>query len=89
MTTVTRDTNFKPSLTKAESKADTVSRIAMSMIEHEAAHRDAKLARLRQERLAREAAEVAVPVAPAKAKPKAAAAGEKKKARPAIAARAS
>lgn len=55
-----RDDMFKPHLSKTESKAEQVSRIAKSMIEQEIASRDAKTARLRAARLAREAAE-AVP----------------------------
>lgn len=56
MTDPTRDTAFKPNLTKTESKAEAVSRIAMSMIEQETAKRDAKTSRLREARLAMEAA---------------------------------
>ncbi|MFK8252432.1 hypothetical protein [Ancylobacter terrae] len=52
-----RDDMFKPHLSKTESKAEQVSRIAKSMIEQEIASRDAKTARLRAARLAREAAE--------------------------------
>lgn len=57
MTKLTRDGAFKPSLSKSESKADAVSRIAMSIIEQEATSRDAKTARLKLARLAKEAAE--------------------------------
>ncbi|MBS7543175.1 hypothetical protein [Ancylobacter oerskovii] len=56
MANPTRETLFKPNLTKTESKAEAVSRIAMSMIEQETARRDAKTARLREARLAQEAA---------------------------------
>lgn len=66
MTQASRDASFKPSLSRAESKADSVSRIAMSMVEQEIVKRDAKTARLREARLAREAAtqaEAPVPVA--------------------------
>jgi hypothetical protein len=52
----TRDNLFKPNQTKAESKADAVSRIARSMIDEEIAKRDAKTARLKEARLALEAA---------------------------------
>lgn len=65
MTKPTRDGAFKPSLSKSESKADAVSRIAMSIIEQEVVSRDAKTARLKLARLAREAAEQA----PAPSKP--------------------
>ncbi|GAB4069078.1 hypothetical protein KHC28_20785 [Ancylobacter sonchi] len=57
MANPTRDTLFKPNLTKTESKAESVSRIAKSMIEQDMAKRDAKTARLRAARLAQEAAE--------------------------------
>ncbi|MCK0207114.1 hypothetical protein MWN33_03600 [Starkeya koreensis] len=66
MAKINRDTLFKPNLSKAESKAESVSRIAMSMIGQEMAARDAKMARLREARLADEAARQA-----AKAPPKA------------------
>jgi len=56
MTTTPQDAAFKPSLTKTESKADAVDRIARSMIEDEVKKRDAKTARLRQARLDRDAA---------------------------------
>lgn len=69
MKTPTRDTLFKPNLTKTESKAEAVSRIAMSMIEQETARRDAKTARLREARLAQEAAAAPAPI-PAKAQPR-------------------
>ena len=55
MTDVTRDSLFKPNLTKTESKAEAVSRIAKTMIEQEVVKRDAKTARLREARLARDA----------------------------------
>ncbi len=57
MAKLNRDTLFQPKLSKTESKAESVSRIAMSMIEQEVAQREAKTARLREARLAREAAE--------------------------------
>ncbi|SHO67682.1 hypothetical protein SAMN02745172_04363 [Pseudoxanthobacter soli DSM 19599] len=59
MTALTRDTVFKPKLSQTESKADAVSRIARSMIEQEASLRQAKTARLREARLAKEAADAA------------------------------
>ncbi|GAB4064779.1 hypothetical protein KHC28_11795 [Ancylobacter sonchi] len=52
----TKGSLFKPNLTRTESKAESVSRVAMSMIEQETAKRDAKTARLREARLAQEAA---------------------------------
>lgn len=61
MTTLTRDTVFKPKLSQTESKTEAVSRIARSMIEQEAALRRAKTARLREARLAKEAAEHEIP----------------------------
>ncbi|MCB4769920.1 hypothetical protein LGR54_14975 [Ancylobacter sp. Lp-2] len=63
MTNPTRAPLFKPNLTKTESKAESVSRIAMSMIEQETAKRDAKTARLRAARLAQE--DAAPPAKPA------------------------
>ena len=68
MTKITHDALFKPNMSKAETKAEAVSRAAMTMIEQEVALRDAKTARLREERLAREATDEPVK---AKAKPKA------------------
>lgn len=59
MTKPTRDTLFKPTLSRTESKAEAVSRIAMSMIEQETAQREAKTERLRQARMERDAAEAA------------------------------
>lgn len=55
MTTPIRDLPFRPNLSKAETKAEEVSRIAKSMIEQEVVKRDAKTARLREARLALEA----------------------------------
>ncbi|MGI6854203.1 hypothetical protein [Mesorhizobium sp. 1B3] len=46
---------FKPKPTSTEAKNDTTTRIARSIIEDEAAKRDAKTQRLRHARLAREA----------------------------------
>lgn len=57
MTAVTRDTLFKPILSKTESKAEAVSRIAKSALAHDIALRDAKTARLREARLAKEASD--------------------------------
>lgn len=61
MASANHDGIFKPNLTKTESKAEAVSRIARSMIDQEIAKRDAKTARLREARMARDAA---VPTAP-------------------------
>ncbi|GLK71382.1 hypothetical protein KHC23_11410 [Ancylobacter dichloromethanicus] len=61
------ETLFKPKLSQSESKAESVSRIAMSMIEQESTLREAKIARLREARLAQEAAERAVAKPPPKA----------------------
>lgn len=66
MTDPTRDALFKPNLTKTESKAEAVSRIAKTLIEQEIEKRDAKTARLKEARLARDAA---VP-SPQEAKPR-------------------
>lgn len=63
MANTTRDGLFKPNLTKTESKAETVSRVARNMIDQEIAKRDAKTARLREARMARDAD---VPTPPAK-----------------------
>ncbi|UOK70398.1 hypothetical protein [Ancylobacter polymorphus] len=60
------ETPFVPKLSQSESKAETVSRIAMSMIESDTVTRDAKIARLREARLAREAADSAAAPAPTK-----------------------
>lgn len=60
MTMRARETAFKPKPTPAESKAEAAFRIARSMIETEVALRDAKTARLREARLAKEAAEIKV-----------------------------
>ncbi len=50
---LTKNTLFRPS--KSESKADSTTKIAMELIEAENAERDAKTARLRAARVAREA----------------------------------
>ncbi|MCS0503594.1 hypothetical protein [Ancylobacter mangrovi] len=55
MADLTRNNLFKPNLSKTESRAEAVSRTAMGMIQQEATKRDAKLMRLREARLAREA----------------------------------
>jgi hypothetical protein len=62
---------FLPSKSKSETKADVTNNAAKTIIDAEAAKRDAKTARLREARMAQEAAEAenAVPV-PAKAKPR-------------------
>jgi hypothetical protein len=46
---------FKPKPTTTEAKSDTTTRVARSIIEGEAAVREAKTARLRRARLAKEA----------------------------------
>ncbi|MFD1702390.1 hypothetical protein ACFSCV_05160 [Methylopila henanensis] len=53
--TATRDTLFKPS--KSEAKGDATTRAARAIIDQEKAKEDAKTARLRAARLAKEAAE--------------------------------
>jgi hypothetical protein len=58
---------FKAKPTRLEAKGDATTRVAREMIDAEANHREAKTARLRAERLAREAAEIAAPPAPKKA----------------------
>lgn len=53
---------FKPKPTSTEAKSDATTRIARSIIEDEAASRDAKTERLRRARLAKEAqAELTTP----------------------------
>lgn len=67
-----QQTPFRPKLSQSESKAESVSRIAMSMIEQDSKLRDAKIARLREARLAQESAERAsAPPAPKPARRKA------------------
>ncbi len=61
MASANHDGIFKPNLTKTERKAETVSRIARSMIDQEVAKRDAKTARLREARMAMEASAPAAP----------------------------
>lgn len=56
MTDHRRDDPFRPNLTRTESRAETVSRIARGMIDEEVARREAKTARLKAARLAQEAA---------------------------------
>lgn len=46
---------FKPKLTSSEAKGDMTTRVARSIVDGEAARRDAKTARLRAVRLAQEA----------------------------------
>lgn len=60
---------FKPKATSAEAKGDMTTRVARSIINEEAAGREAKTAKLRAARLAREEAEAASP--PPASKPKA------------------
>ncbi|WP_029351344.1 hypothetical protein [Bosea sp. 117] len=66
-----RDDVFKPNLSRTESKAESVSRVAKTAIRQEIASRDAKTARLRAARLARDAAAPAPePVAPRRSRAK-------------------
>lgn len=67
MAKTTHDDLFKPNLTKTESKAETVARVARSLINQETVRRDAKTARLREARLARDAALPLPPAKPARA----------------------
>lgn len=71
MEKVTRETLFKPTPSKGESKADAISKAALAIIDHEVALRDEKTARLRQARLAKEAADRAAEPAIPKRLPKA------------------
>lgn len=57
MEKITRETAFKPAPSKSESKADAISKAALAIIDQEVAARDEKTARLREARLAKEAAE--------------------------------
>lgn len=57
MSDATTSAVFKPTVSKSEAKADTTNRIALEIIHAEAAKRDAKTERLREARIAREAAE--------------------------------
>ena len=54
---------FEPRRSAQETKADTTSRIARQMIDDEAARREAKTAKLREARLAREEEEEALEAA--------------------------
>jgi hypothetical protein len=56
---------FKPQPSKAESKNETTTRAAKAIINGEEAQREAKTARLRAARVAREEAEAAAQVEPA------------------------
>lgn len=51
---------FKPTVSRAESKSDTTTQVARSILETETASREAKTKRLRQERLAKEAADALI-----------------------------
>ncbi|GLK77489.1 hypothetical protein GCM10008171_27430 [Methylopila jiangsuensis] len=77
MLKLTKESLFKPS--KAEVKGDATTRAARAIIDQETARRDAKTARLREARLARDAAEQAAApapkAAPVRKRAKAAAAG--------------
>lgn len=68
---------FKPKSSKAETKADVTSNAARAIIRDEAARREAKTARLRQERLDNETKLAASP--PAKPDPKKAAPKRRKR----------
>lgn len=57
MEKITRETAFKPTLSKGESKADAISKAALAIIDQEVAAREEKTARLREARLAKEAAD--------------------------------
>lgn len=64
--TIDENTLFKPKASKAETKADITNEAARAIIDDEASQREAKTAKLRQMRLAQEAAAAAIP-APVKA----------------------
>lgn len=68
---VTKDTLFRPS--KAESKADSTTKVAMGIIDSETAARDVKTARLRAARAERDASEAVATAAAATDKPRKAA----------------
>ncbi|WP_265516114.1 hypothetical protein [Nitratireductor luteus] len=69
MSTLNQTTLFKPARPSATSKAETTTSVARGIIDAEAKAREAKSARLREARLAQEAAEAANPPAePAKKK---------------------
>lgn len=61
MPKMTRETLFKPKAKPAENKTDAIYRAAKAIIDHDAALRDAKTARLREARLAKETAAPAKP----------------------------
>lgn len=67
---ITEQSLFKPKASKAETKADTTTNAARTIIDAEAEKREAKTARLRQARLDQEAlaAEQAAPAKPKRAK---------------------
>lgn len=69
--TITKDNLFRPSGSKAETKAEITNHTARAIIAAEAELRDAKTARLRQARLASEAV-AAPPVLPKRKRGKAA-----------------
>lgn len=64
MAKVTKESLFKPKLTAGETKSEAIDRAARSIIDQQIAARDAKTARLRLARLAREAEERARASAP-------------------------
>lgn len=59
---VTKETLFRPSRSKAETKAETTNYTARAIIDAEAVQREAKTARLRQARLESEASKPAADV---------------------------
>jgi hypothetical protein len=68
MNKVTKDNLFKPSMSKGELKGDATTRAARAIIDREVADRDAKTARLKIARLAKEAEERDAAPAPAPAR---------------------
>lgn len=66
---ITKDTLFKPSRSRAETKAEITDNAARAIIDAEAAAREAKSAKLRAARLAREADTAKAPPAKADKKP--------------------
>ncbi len=57
MAKLTKDSLFQPKLSAGEAKRAATDKVAQTMIDQEVANRDAKTARLRLARLAKEAAE--------------------------------
>lgn len=77
--TITDPSLFKPKPSKAETKADITDHAARTIIDDEAARREAKTARLREARLQEEAKLAAAPPLPVKTRAKKAAAGSRAK----------